>query len=109
MSFISLSHCVPLTGSLCPSRPSHCLTSLCPSHLSLALVVMMKPKELKTKIYSQAHSLILSLCLTVSISLSHCVCDRYVEGHRPALFKGVDAKSVAAQKWTEEYVDKNFG
>jgi len=34
---------------------------------------------------------------------------KYVEGHRPALFKGVDAKSIAAQKWTEEYVDKNFG
>ena len=46
--------------------------------LILVLVVMMKAKELKAKIYSHAHSLILSLCglpqmLILSIILSLAV------------------------------------
>ena len=39
--------------------------------LSLLLVVMMQSKELKNKIYSHPHSLILSLFLKTKISLTH--------------------------------------
>ena len=48
---------------------SHCCHSLCCSSLSLVLVTM-KSKELKTKIYSHADSLILTLLALTLLSLS---------------------------------------
>ena len=75
---VSLSLCltVCLSVSLPIRLPSHCL-SVCLFHclslaslthsLSLVLVVMMKSKELKTKIYSHADSQILSLLLSASL------------------------------------------
>ena len=76
------SHCC-VSMCLCSHCVSHCVAAVYLSlhthihSLSRVLVVMMKSKELKTKIYSHAHSLI----------LSHCVCDEAcaVQVHRSEL------------------------
>jgi len=34
---------------------------------------------------------------------------KYIKGHRPCLFRGVDKDSIGYEKWTPEYIEKNFG
>ena len=34
---------------------------------------------------------------------------RYVDGHRPCLFRGVDINSTGFQKWDPEYIAAKFG
>ena len=49
-----------------------CLLSVSPYSLSFVLVAVMKSKELKTNIYSHAHSLIRSLVRAQSMALVAC-------------------------------------
>jgi len=34
---------------------------------------------------------------------------KYIRGHRPCLFRGVDKDSTGFKKWTPEYIAENFG
>ena len=68
-SLVSFSLCSGLDAEYSSSTmPIYTLTH--PS--SLVLVVMMKSKEFKTKIYSHAHSLILVLFLSLLLSCCRC-------------------------------------
>ena len=75
---VSLNHMLLLSHTLSVTAPRPCLFTHSQSHthihsLSLVLVVMMEAKEFKTKIYSHAHSLILSQSHSLSHTLSHAL------------------------------------
>ena len=62
--------------------PSFSLSGFCVHSLSHVLVVMMKSKELKTKINSHAHPLILSLapvCCAALVEFVFCLTDHVLK------------------------------
>ena len=71
---ISLTYSLILSLLFSLSSLSFSLFSLSFSRsITLGLVVMMRSKAFKTKIYSHADSLILSLSLSLSVSQSLCL------------------------------------